>query len=209
MLKNVSRILLVIVALIIAACGTVATPEWSEEAEGTRAALAATAEQQTASAPTATPIPTGAPTATPTAVSPTVTSVPATAEPTTVQPTATTAAPTEVPASDAAGEAPDGDAANGQVLFNEMQAEAGFACATCHYFNQETQLIGPGLLNIAARAETRIPDQSAYDYIHSSIIHPNDYVVEGYPAGLMPQIYEQIFTEAEINDIIAYLYTLK
>jgi cytochrome c2 len=104
---------------------------------------------------------------------------------------------------------PAGDPANGQVLFNEMQAEAGFACATCHYFNQEVQLIGPGLLNVSTRAETRVPGTAAYDYIHNSIVNPSAFVVSGFPDNLMPKVYGEIFTEQEINDIIAYLFTLK
>lgn len=208
MLKNFSRVLLVIASLMIAACGTVATPEWSEEAQGTQVALAATAEQQTANAPTALPTSTFTATPLPT-ILPTATTVPPTTAPTTEPPTATVAPPTEAPAAANAAAAPEGDPANGQVLFNEMQAAAGFACSTCHFTNQETQLIGPGLLNISTRAETRVPGESAYDYLHTSIVDPSAYVVEGFPDNLMPKIYGEIFTEEQINDLIAYLYTLK
>lgn len=104
-----------------------------------------------------------------------------------------------------------GDAEAGQVLFNTMYAEAGFACATCHNPNSEDRLIGPGMLGLAERAATRVADQSAADYLHNSIVNPNDYIVEGnpeYPENLMPQVYADLFTEEEINNLVAYLLTL-
>lgn len=206
-MKSLFRCLPVFAALLVAACGTVATPEWAAEAQETRAALAVTSDYETSIAPTATPLP---PTSTPT-------SIPPTATPTSEPPTPTTEPATFTPvptveateeASVAAGAA-EGDAANGQVLFTTFYEQTNFACATCHYVDQEGQLIGPGLLNISVHAETRVEGESAYEYIHNSIVHPSAYVVEGYPDGLMPQVYGEIFTEEEINDIIAYLYTLK
>ena len=147
---------LIVVVLLVASCGTIATPEWSAEAQGTRAAQAETSAFQTSPAPTATPIPPTAtrvpPTATLTAtpIPPTVTPAPPTeaaAQPTIGQ--STTATPTQAAA------ALTGDPANGQVLFNELQPEAGFACATCHRIDSEERLVGPGLLNISERATTR------------------------------------------------------
>jgi cytochrome c2 len=39
-----------------------------------------------------------------------------------------------------------GDPENGELLFNTMQPDVGFACATCHYVDRTEQLVGPGLL---------------------------------------------------------------
>jgi len=151
-MKMLIRLGLAITGLILAACGTVATPVWSEQAQETQVAMAATSEQLTAIAPTVTPAPptnTPLPEPTATTVPPTATPVPPTDVPTEtpIPPTATT---------EAAAQTVSGDAAKGQALFNEMRAEVNFACVTCHYPNQEAQLIGPGLLNIATRAETRV-----------------------------------------------------
>ena len=201
-MKIFSRIILAVFGLLMAACGTVATPVWSEQAQGTQAALAATADHLTEIAPTATPTPlptstpTGAATATP--LPPTDTPTEA---PTSVPPTATPAPIVQA--------GPQGDPVKGKEHFEQMRPEVNFACATCHYVDKEDQLIGPGLLNVSTRAETRVEGESAYDYLHTSIVNPSAYVVKNYPDKLMPQIYKDVWTEEEINDIIAYLFTLK
>lgn len=206
-------IVLPLIALLLAACGTVATPEWSAAAQETRDALAATSEHLTEIAPTATPTATETPiptaTFTPTAM-PLPTNTP------TEAPTVAAAAPTALPTAAAAGGAGDplvyvgpGDPARGQALFNEVRGEVNFACATCHYFNQEAQLIGPGLLNVSKWALANIQGQTPQEYIHTSIMTPSAFVVPGYPDGLMPQIYAQIFSEQQIEDLVAYVMSLQ
>ena len=203
-MKMILRLVLVIVGLSIAACGTIATPVWSEQAQATEAALLVTSEYLTEIAPTATE--TLVPTETPTNA-PTATAVPATStlEPT-IAPTATEvpATATTEPVTSAAG-----DPVKGKGYFETIRSEVNFACATCHYANSESQLIGPGLLNIDTRAETRVAGEAAYDYIYASIVNPSAFVVPGFPDQLMPQTYGEIWSEQEINDIIAYLMTLK
>lgn len=144
--------------------------------------------------PTATPLP------------PTTTPLP---EPTL---TATLLPPTAAPAveqPEAASVVVDGDAANGQVLFNTFQPAASFACSTCHLVVSEDRSVGPGLLNISVRAETRVPGQGVYEYLHESIVNPDAYIVADFVGALMPANWAEIYTEQEINDIIAYLLTLK
>ncbi len=102
-----------------------------------------------------------------------------------------------------------GDAVNGEVLFNTFQADAGFACVTCHFVDTENMLIGPGLLNVSIRAETRVDGQDAAEYIFNSIVNPDDFVVDTFSADLMPENWLEIYSEAEIYDIAAYLFTLK
>jgi hypothetical protein len=46
------------------------------------------------------------------------------------------------------------------------------------------------------------------DYIRTSILHPSEYIVPGFPDNLMPQTYGEVFSETELNDLIAYLLTL-
>lgn len=213
------RILLPLLVLCAAAaasaCGTVATPEWAAEAQGTQAALLATSDHLTEIAPTATP--TTPPTATP--VPPTAT---ATIAPTEIPTEPPTAAPTEVPTIEATPEAVadagagevTGDPVNGQVVFTTMYntANGTWSCAMCHSVTpDEARLIGPGQWNISIHAETRVEGQSAYDYIYESIVDPNAFIAPGdppYPADLMPQNWDEVLTPEELDDVIAYLYSL-
>ena len=213
-IRTLLLILALIAGIVAAACGTVATPEWAAEAQGTRTALAATSDHLTAIAPTATPTPSPTetplpPTATP--VPPTETPIPATATP--EPPTVTSVPPSPAPANSAV--AVNGDPTNGQVLFNTVHntASGPWACALCHSVSpDEARLIGPGLWNVSVRAETRVQGETALEYIHNSIVNPNAFIVPDasspYPAGLMPQDFATVLTEQEINDIIAYLFTL-
>lgn len=123
----------------------------------------------------------------------------------------------EEPAADesAAEEAPVeeaalvGDPANGAVLFNQMITEVSFACGTCHRVDSDLQLIGPGLLGIAARAAERDPEATPEEYVYTSIVNPDAYVVEGFSADLMPETYTEIFTPQEIADLVAYALSLE
>lgn len=143
-----------------------------------------------------------------------------TAAPTTAptEEAASTEMPTEeaVPTEDVTQEATQevsaeeviGDPVIGQELFNEFRAEVNFACATCHYTDKEEQLVGPGMLGLGERAATRVEGMSVTEYLRNSILHPSDYIVENFPDLLMPQVYADLFTEEQINNLIAYLKTL-
>jgi hypothetical protein len=215
-------ILLGAAALLMAACGTAATPEWAAGAQGTQVALAETAAYETSIAPT--PTPTDPPTATP--VPPTATPIPPSPTPppptsTPEPPTATfTATPITVPAAgdddfeaEIAAALAAGDPAHGDELFHTLRTEVGFACSTCHNVDNPNRLIGPSLQNIRETARTRVPGQGPVDYIYESIVEPNAFMVPPdesgpYPENLMPMIYGELFSEQELADIIAYLLTL-
>lgn len=190
-----------VLALILAGCGTVATPVWqAPTATETPAAQeeAAGPTLDATSPPTETPIP------------PTATSTP--------QPTATsTPQPTSTPEPTAtevlspldrmiAMRDPD----NGARLFETFQETAGtgYSCANCHSATSEEKLVGPGLLDIKSRALTRVEGQSAAEYIYNSIVNPKEIVVDDYDPELMPDNWTDIYTNLEIFDIVAYLMTL-
>jgi mono/diheme cytochrome c family protein len=102
-------------------------------------------------------------------------------------------------------------AARGQILFNTQQPAAGFACATCHYPDSDRRLIGPGLKNMLKKAVGYSTGQTLQAYLRESITDPDAFIVPGeppYPAGLMPENYADIFSEADLKDLIAYLMTL-
>lgn len=199
-------VLVIVLAFVLSACGSAAeveplftnTPTSEADAMTAQAVIAARATVQA----TATAVPTEAPaTATPVPASPTPEEA---------------AAPTDEPAAPAADDPVSvlvslADPARGQELFNTTfdTASGPYMCGTCHIIDSETVLIGPGLYNIVNRAQTRVPDQSPAQYIFNSIKHPNDYVVEGFVPGIMPANYEQILSDDDIYNIVAYLLTLQ
>ncbi|MCB0045714.1 MAG: c-type cytochrome [Caldilineaceae bacterium] len=189
------------------------------------------AAQQEGAEPTTTPEPTDEPDATATSdatATPEPTSTPeatATPEPTaTAQPTATsepTAAPeaTATPEPTAATEAaPAGDASALPVgvaaaLDNAdpvrgQQLTLQNACIGCHSVDPSMPMAGPTWNNMAEVAATMVEGESAEEYLYNSIIHPNDFVVEGYTPNVMLQNYGETLSDQDLADIIAYLLTL-
>jgi mono/diheme cytochrome c family protein len=99
---------------------------------------------------------------------------------------------------------PVGDVTRGQELFNGLAA-----CIACHRVDNDEVNIGPSLKSVAQRASTRLPNTSAETYLRQSILNPNDYLVDGMVAGVMPTTYNQTLTLGQLQDIITYLLTLR
>ncbi|MBK8901285.1 MAG: c-type cytochrome [Anaerolineaceae bacterium] len=104
-----------------------------------------------------------------------------------------------------------GDAANGERLFNESIIGAASApgCITCHSLEPGVVLVGPSHSDIGARAETAVEGMSPEDYLRQSIVEPNAHITEGYTEGVMYQNYGEELTNTQINDLVAFLLTLK
>jgi cytochrome c2 len=100
------------------------------------------------------------------------------------------------------------DMVNGRRLFSTFQPTAGIACSTCHRVDSEERLVGPGLLNVARRAGATVKGMDVVDYLRESIVNPGAYVVAGY-ADIMPRNWGRIFSRKQIDDLIAYLLTLR
>ncbi|MFN8481769.1 MAG: cytochrome c [Anaerolineae bacterium] len=97
-----------------------------------------------------------------------------------------------------------GNAANGQTIFTSS------GCGACHAVPNVAQgVVGPSLATIGVVAATRRPGYSAGQYLVESITHPSAFVVQGYQDGLMPKTYSQTLKPGEINDLAAYLLTLR
>jgi len=82
-------------------------------------------------------------------------------------------------------------------------------CHICHSLQPDVVIVGPSLAGIATRAAGRIPGMSAEEYIRQSILQPNAYVVPGFPSGVMPPDFSEILTPEQIDDLVAFLLTLK
>lgn len=112
-----------------------------------------------------------------------------------------------------AGDAVDAAEASGprppQQLFTKNIPD-GMGCYACHNIDApqtttERGAIGPNLGNLPEVAGTMVPGMSAEDYVRTSILQPNDFIVEGYMAGIMPQDFGTRMTEEEINSLVAWL----
>ncbi len=97
----------------------------------------------------------------------------------------------------------------GEKLYYDTSADTNAGCRVCHSLEKDERVVGPSFYGIATRAETRIPGMSAEEYLRQSILDPDAYVVEGYPAGQMLKTFGEILTEEQIQDLIAFLLTMK
>ena len=104
-----------------------------------------------------------------------------------------------------------GNVANGEKLFNQTTIGSNSApgCITCHSLEPGVVLVGPSHSDIAIRAETAVPGMSAEEYIRQSILEPNAHITEGYAEGVMYQNFGEELTNSQINDLVAFMLTLK
>lgn len=100
-----------------------------------------------------------------------------------------------------------GSVDNGKALFARTTIGSTAGCATCHSLDG-SQLVGPSMKGVGTRAGTRVQGQSAEAYLRNAIVDPNAHIVEGFTQGLMPT-YKDILQAAELDDLIAYLNSLK
>jgi cytochrome c2 len=111
----------------------------------------------------------------------------------------------------ACGGATAGDAARGSALFNgETSLTGALKCAGCHAVDPaKSGGIGPNLSNIGNRAATTIQGMDAREYLRQSIVAPDAYLARGYQEGIHPRDYGKALTQQQIDDLIAYMLTLK
>jgi cytochrome c len=102
-----------------------------------------------------------------------------------------------------------GDPEAGKTLFEQATIREAPACSTCHSTEPGKVIVGPSLAGMAARAGERKTGLTPPEYIRESILDPNAYIVEGFSEGVMYQDFKEVLKEEEIQDLIAYLLTLK
>ena len=102
------------------------------------------------------------------------------------------------------GEYPEGDPVNGAQLF-----QLTYACAGCHGVFAEASWSGAGpWVGIFAENAPRDDSVSAEQYVYHSILYPNDYIVDGYNANVMPQNFALRMGDnpQDMADILAYIF---
>jgi mono/diheme cytochrome c family protein len=81
-------------------------------------------------------------------------------------------------------------------------------CYACHSLEKDARVVGPSWYALGDHAVTRVEGESPAHYLYNSIVHPNQFINEGYPANVMPQIYADTLSLQQIADLIAYSLTL-
>lgn len=83
-------------------------------------------------------------------------------------------------------------------------------CGGCHTVEGlSAGVVGPNLTQIGTAAETRLPGTPAEDYLRESILNPSAHVVEGFQDNIMPKNFDEQLDEAQLNDLIAFLLSLR
>ncbi|MDD2923247.1 MAG: cytochrome b N-terminal domain-containing protein, partial [Anaerolineales bacterium] len=103
----------------------------------------------------------------------------------------------------------EADPIAGESLYYESSGSTNAGCRICHSLVKDEVIVGPSFYGVATRAATRIPGLSAEEYLRQSILEPNAYVVPGFPKGQMVQNLGEILSADQIDDLIAFLMTMK
>jgi len=93
----------------------------------------------------------------------------------------------------------NGDLANGESL------TLANGCVGCHSLDPEAKMTGPTWHNVGDTAVNRVEGMSPAAYLYNSIVSPGDYVVEGFPDGVMPRTFGDSLSTQDLGDLVAYL----
>jgi len=89
----------------------------------------------------------------------------------------------------------------GKALFAQTVIGAQAGCATCHSLDEGVVIVGPSMAGVGARL-----DQAA---LRESILDPNAVLVEDFPADTMPPVWSDELSDEQVDQLVAYLLTLK
>jgi nitric oxide reductase subunit C len=95
----------------------------------------------------------------------------------------------------------DANVEAGKELFSQSVIGSQAGCSTCHSLTEGEVIVGPSMAGIGTRGDAT--------YIRESIVDPNAVLVEGFSADTMPNVWDGELTGEQIDQLVAYLLTLK
>ncbi|HEY53446.1 MAG TPA: cytochrome c [Caldilineae bacterium] len=101
---------------------------------------------------------------------------------------------------DSGGGGGDADVQAGQKLFAKAVLGSQAGCSTCHSLDGSV-VVGPSMQGVGSRLSA--------DEIRTSILDPDAVLAEGFTAGLMPPVWSDKLTDEQVNQLVAYLSSLK
>lgn len=114
--------------------------------------------------------------------------------------------------------ASDDPVARGEALFRGSPP----ACFACHSTSPGVVLAGPSMAGLGGRAEGVVADDdytgsaaTAEDYIRESILEPHAHIAEGPEVftvngrSIMPDNYDESLTPEQVEELVAYLMSLR
>lgn len=88
-----------------------------------------------------------------------------------------------------------------------MSRETG--CSICHSLDSGETGVGPSLAGVGLVAASRVESMSAEEYLRSSILEPDEYIVDGFRPGQMLDVYDSRLSDDEIDALVAFLIDLE
>ena len=107
------------------------------------------------------------------------------------------------------GGSTDDAATAGEKLFNQTVIGSQAGCVSCHSLDAGVVIVGPSMDGIGSRAGSTVSGMSVDEYLEESILNPDAYLLEGFPAGTMPQVWQDELTSEQVDQLIAFMLTLK
>jgi len=105
----------------------------------------------------------------------------------------------------------DNSVVSGDPVARGEQWVQQYGCKACHSVDG-SRVVGPTWQNVCNSEEALTDGGTALvtaEYLYESIIDPNAKIVESYPANVMPATYAQQLTDEQINDILAFICSVK